>query len=186
MAGSGFDFQKLIEESKSVLTNPKGYFATMAKEGGFVEPIIKALVYGVVAGIISLIWALLHISAMFGTAGPISSLIGAIIAAVVGLFITGIIILILSAICSGNTNFEANVRVSAAVMIFFPIMALISFLQAISVGFYHIIYVLISLYSLYILYFSLTAALTGKEKIAKIICIILAVLLVIYLIFKLT
>ena len=61
MAEAGFDFQKFIEDSKSVLTAPKEYFSSMPKTGGFVEPLIKATIYGLVAGVLYFIWGLLHL-----------------------------------------------------------------------------------------------------------------------------
>lgn len=188
MAESGFNFQKLMDDSKSVLTNPKGYFSSMAKEGGFVEPIIKALVYGVVAGVISLIWSLLHFSAassmmggIFGV-GPVAIIIGSIIGAVIGLFIGGIIILIVSAICGGTTNFEANVRVAAALMVLSPVNALLSVFSGVHLYLGLFISLVVALYGLYLFYNALVSALGAKEGTAKVVSIILAVIPVLMLI----
>ena len=67
MSESSFDINAFIKESKDVLVTPKSYFATMKITGGLGEPIIKALIYGVVAGIISFLWSLFHLGGgMFG------------------------------------------------------------------------------------------------------------------------
>ena len=50
MSDVTFDFNLLIKESKEVLTNPKSYFSTMKTTGGMTEPLIKAVIYGAVAG----------------------------------------------------------------------------------------------------------------------------------------
>jgi len=50
MANSTFDFNAFIKESKDVLVSPKTYFSTMKTTGGIAEPLIKATLYGVVAG----------------------------------------------------------------------------------------------------------------------------------------
>ncbi len=80
MADSSFNFSKLIDESKATIVNPKDYFSSMPKEGGLVEPIIKAAVYGLIAGVIYFIFTLLNISA-FSTidGGAFMALIGPII-----------------------------------------------------------------------------------------------------------
>jgi len=190
MANGGFDFQKIISDSIKTLTDPKGYFSSMAKEGGFGEPIIKALVYGVVAGVISLIWSLLNLSAassmmggMFGAgAGGIMILISSIIGAIIGLFIGGIIILIVSAICGGTTNFEANVRVAAALMVLSPVNALLSVFSGINLYLGAIVSLIVALYGLYMFYNALVNALSAKEGTAKIVSIILAVIPVIMLV----
>ena len=189
MAESGFNFQKLIGDSKATLANPKSYFASMAKEGGFGEPIIKALIYGLVAGIISFIWALLGLSAagMFGAAaGGIMVIISSLIGAFIGLFIGGLIVLILSAICGGNTSFEANVRVCASLMVLYPVNALLGFFSGINLTLGAIISLIVSLYSLYLLYNALVNALGGKQGAAKVISIILAIIPILILISALT
>ncbi len=39
MAEGGFDFKKLVDETKATLITPAEYFAVMPKEGGFGEPL---------------------------------------------------------------------------------------------------------------------------------------------------
>ncbi|MEJ5363275.1 MAG: Yip1 family protein [Spirochaetota bacterium] len=179
---SGFDFSQFINDSKATLVAPKDYFSSMPKEGGLVEPIIKAAVYGVISGILYFIFSLLNLSAftMFG-GGAAAALIGTPIFAVIGLFIGGVIMLIISAICGGNTAFEANARVVAALMVLGPIQALFSFLTGISFYLGIIVSALVALYGLYLTFIALTNALSAKENVAKIVIGILAVLYVLSL-----
>ena len=126
MSNSTFDFNVFIKESKDVLVNPKAYFSTMKTTGGIAEPLIKAVLYGAVAGIIAFIWSLLKIGGsslgiLGGTVGFLA-IIWYLIAAIIGLFIGAVILLVISAICKGSTDFEANVRVTASVMIVMPIV----------------------------------------------------------------
>jgi hypothetical protein len=117
MSNGTFDFNLFIQESKETLLNPKSYFSTMKTSGGITEPLIKAVIYGFVTGIIALIWGLLKIGAVGG--GFIGGAVGfmaflwSIIGAVIGLFIGAVVVLIISSICKGNTDFEANLRVTA-------------------------------------------------------------------------
>ncbi len=183
MAEGGFDFQKFIDDSKQVLMAPKEYFAAMPKEGGFGEPVIKALIYGAVAGVFTLIWGLLKLSAasamLGGAAGAgagITSLIVSPIAAVIGLFIGAVLVLILSAICGGSTNYEANARVVAATMILMPINAVLSFTGGLNFYLGVAVSLVVSLFGLWLLLNALVNALGGKEGVAKVVVIVLAVL----------
>ena len=61
MSDSNFDFSLFVSESQDVLMNPKSYFSTMKTSGGITEPLVKAVIYGAIAGAISFIWSLLRI-----------------------------------------------------------------------------------------------------------------------------
>jgi hypothetical protein len=180
MSNEKFDFNKILKDSRETLLNPKDYFASMPLTGGFVEPIIKAAIYGTLAGLFSLLWSILGFSAMgigaWGGALGIMSLIWSIIGAVIGVFIGGIITLVISAICGGNTDFEANVRVSASLMVVYPISALLAFFYAINFTLGGLVGVIVNLYGLYLLYEAIIKALKGKESSMKIVLIVLAVI----------
>lgn len=181
MNGNTFDFNKFISDSKNTLLNPKGYFESMSTAGGMVEPLIKALIYGVVAAIINAIWffALGNTLVASGGVFGVGAFIFTIIAAVIGLFIAAVIILLLSSISGGNTDFEANLRVSAALMVLMPINSLLAVFGFINGLLGTIISIAISLYGLYLLSLALTRTLKGKEETARIIIYILIALLVI-------
>ncbi len=182
---TSFDLNVFIKESKETLLNPKAYFSTMRTTGGMAEPVIKALIYGVVAGIIIFIWGLLGLggpAGVFGAGIGVMGLVYTIISAVIGLFIGAVIVLIISAICKGNTDFEACLRVVASVMVIFPISALLGFITGISPVFGAIIGLVVNLYALYLLYFGLTESLKANPGTTKVIMYVLAVLLVIIMI----
>jgi hypothetical protein len=185
MADSGINIQQIIEDSKNVLLKPKEYFTSMAKTGGYVEPIVKALIYGAMAGVLGLIWSIAGLAlygGMFGVGGGIRVLVSALIGSVIGLFIGAVIILVISAICGGSTDFEANTRVSASLMVLYPINALFGFVGGIHYSLLAVISLVIGLYGIYLLYNDLIYALGGKEQTAKIVCIVLAVIPVLMLV----
>ena len=62
MSNETIDLQKIFRETTETLLNPKEYFSSMPLEGGFAEPIIKAAIYGVVAGLFAPLWSLLGFS----------------------------------------------------------------------------------------------------------------------------
>jgi len=180
MAESGFDFKKFVDDSIQVLKNPKEFYSSMSKTGGLGEPIIKALIYGLISGIIALIWSVLGLQIAF--IGPVKALILAVIFALIGLFIGAIIILIISAICGGSTDFENNVRVTAAAMVLMPVNTLLAVFGEIHVYVGSIITLVLVLYGIWLMYNALTASLQAKETPAKIISGLLALLFLIIII----
>lgn len=180
MSSQNIDIGRILKESTETLLNPKEYFATTPLTGGFAEPVIKVAIYGTVAGLFSLLWTVMGLSALGGTmwsgAAGIMALIYSIIGAIVALFIGGAVMLVLSAICGGNKDYEANVRVAASLMVVYPINAFMGFLYGISTNLGSVVGLLISLYSVYLLYHAVIQALKGKESSARIVAIVLVLL----------
>jgi len=179
MSNENINFKKILNDSRETLLNPKGYFSSMPLSGGLTEPLIKAAIYGVVAGLLSLLWSVVGFSAVgagiWGGAIGIMALIWAVIGAIIGLFIGGAIMLVISAICGGNTDFEANVRVTASLMVVYPINAFLAFFYAINFTLGGLVGLAVSLYGIYLLYHAVIQALKGKESSAKIVAIVLLV-----------
>ena len=180
MSNENINISKLLKESRETLLNPKDYFSSMPLTGGFAEPVIKAAIYGTVAGLFSLLWSVAGLSAMGGTmlggAIGIMALFYSIIGAVIGVFIGGAIMLVISAICGGSTDYEANVRVAASLMVVYPINAFLAFLYGINITLGGLVGLLVSCYSIYLLYHAAIQALKGKESSAKIVAIVLLLL----------
>ncbi|HNV52221.1 MAG TPA: hypothetical protein PKM28_04990, partial [Tenuifilaceae bacterium] len=88
MSEQKFDFNQFISDSKETLLNPKSYFATMKLDGGMGEPLIKALIYSVVAGVLYLIWSFLIVGGvaggMLGSAAGVGAFFFTIIGGIIG------------------------------------------------------------------------------------------------------
>ena len=183
MSDGTFDVNAFIQESKDILVNPKAYFSTMKTSGGLTEPLIKAVLYGAIAGAISFIWSLLKIGAMTGFGGAIGIMvfIWSIIAAIIGLFIGAVILLVISSICKGSTDFEANLRVTAALMVIMPINALLGFAGHLNLYFGVIVSIVVGLYSLWMLYNALVEALKTNPETTKIVSYVLVAILVLFI-----
>jgi len=180
---SSFDFNAFIQESKETLLNPKSYFPSMKLTGGMAEPLIKAVIYGAIAGILAFLWGVIGlggVAGIFGAGIGAMALVWTVVGALIGLFIGAVILLIISSICKGNTDFEANMRVVAAVMVVMPINALLGFTMGINTVFGAIISLGVNLYALYLLYHGLTGALKANQGTAKIVMYVLAALLLIF------
>lgn len=184
MADSTFDFNVFIKESKDVLVSPKSYFSTMKTTGGLGEPVLKALIYGVVAGLIAFIWSLLKIGGgslgIFGGAVGVMLFVWYVIAAVIGMFIGAVIVLIISAICKGSTDFEASARVAVSLMVMMPISALLGFVSGLNLTAGSIVTLLVNLFTLYLLFHGLVQALKAKPETTRIVMYVLVVLLALF------
>jgi hypothetical protein len=182
MSNSTFDFNVFIKESKDVLVTPKSYFATMKTTGGIAEPLIKAVIYGVVAGVIAFILNLFHLSGMTGAmlagVGALGGFFYYVIAAIIGLFISAVILLVISAICKGSIDFETNLRVTSSVMVVLPVMALLGLFGSINLTLYAILILALNIFTLYLLYHGLIETLKAKSETVKIVLIILVAIFV--------
>jgi hypothetical protein len=184
MSNSNFDFNAFVKESKDVLVNPKSYFSTMKTTGGIAEPLIKAVIYGAVAGIITFVWSLLKIGGatmgILGGAVGVLAIVWYLIFAIIGLFIFAVIILVISAICKGSTDFEANVRVTAAMMVVMPVSALLGFITGLNLTAGAIIGLVVNLFALYLIYHGLVETLKANVGTTKIVMYVLAALMVLF------
>lgn len=184
MSDGKFDFNEFVSESRETLVNPKTYFSTMKTTGGISEPLIKAVIYGVIAGVFSLFWSILHINAgagMFGGGFGIMAFFWSIFAAIIGLFIGAVIVMIISTICKGNTDFEACARVTASLMVILPISAFFGFAGGLNIYLGMIITLAINIFSLWLLFNGLVNALKAKPETARIVIYVLIGLMVLML-----
>lgn len=180
MSNETFDFNAFIQESKEVLVNPKSYFSTMKTSGGMTEPIIKAVIYGAIAGAIAFLWSILKLSITAVAGGSIGIMVffSYIIGSIIGLFIGAVILLIISSICKGSTDFESNVG-TAAVMVVMPISALLAFTGHFSIYLGLIIGLAVQILSLWLLYNALVETLKAKPETTRIVMYVLVALFVI-------
>jgi hypothetical protein len=182
MSDSTFDLNLFIKESKDVLVNPKSYFPAMKTSGGMVEPLIKAVIYGAIAGAIGFIWSLLKIGAitggLFGSAFGFGIFIWAIIGSIIGLFIGAVILLVISSICKGNTDFEANMRVTAALMVMWPISSFLGFAGHFNLYLGVIVSLTVDIFAIWLLYNALVGSLKANPETSKIVSYVLIAILV--------
>ena len=182
---SSFDINAFINESKETLLNPKSYFSTLKISGGLTEPIIKAVIYGAVGGILAFFWSIIGLGVVRG--GFLGGAIGAIalvwyiVAAIIGMFVGAVILLIISSICKGNTDFEANVRVMASVMVGLPISALLGFTMGINSYLGIIISLGVNLYALYLVYNGLVQTLKASPQTSRVVMYVIAGLLILFM-----
>ena len=102
----------ILNNMKKIVTNPVGFFQSMPKSGGFVEPIIFMVSMGVVAGIIQ---ALLGIVGLFHTSffGALSFIIIVPVLATIFGFVGAAILFVIWKIMGSQQSFETAYRCGA-------------------------------------------------------------------------
>ena len=178
---------RVYEESKKALFSPRSYFADMETDAGWGEPIYKAFIYGIASGLFILLWSFLDIIGItdgvftgdVGVIGFFSTIAGA----VAGVFIGGVIIIIVSSVCDGRTDFESGLRIASALMVVLSLNAFLGFFDGISYVLGAVISLGVNLYGVYMLYLALTIALKADDKPVRIFSYILSGILVLALVF---
>jgi hypothetical protein len=138
-----------------------------------------------VTGLIYLSFYLFKIKVLgagnIGEAVGLLAFIKIIVEAVFGLFISAVVLFIISSICKGNTNIEANIRVTSSLMAILPVYSILSVSWALNIYFGLVISIIMVLYFLWLLYYGLTESLKCNKKNAKLVCYVLMGLVVIFL-----
>ncbi len=166
------DFKTFITDARDLLLRPKKLFESIKTNTDFDEPIVKAGVYGLLAGIISVLVGI------FSGKGIIS-LTKLISLPILSIFITfGVagILLFISYLANGKMNFEASVKAVSSKIFLYPIIILLS---AVSITFPLLVFstVLVDMFLLYLGYSMIIYCLNAELKRARIIFGILGLLM---------
>jgi hypothetical protein len=123
----------IVQAFTSVLTKPASFYASVRDVGGYGAPVVFALVLGVVAGVINAAYFVLGIGAA-GAAGAgvsvgagLAQIITTPIGAVIGCFVGGAVVHLVSLIAGGKGTYEQSVRVAGYAGAVMPITSLVSF-----------------------------------------------------------
>ena len=91
------------------------------------------------------------------------------------------ILLVISSICKGSTDFEANVRVTAAVMVVMPISAFFGFAGGINLYLGVALGLAVNIFALWLLYNGLIEALKSKPETTRIVIYVLIAIFVLFM-----
>jgi len=129
MDPKNIDFAAMPQTAINVVTNPSGFFQGMPKTGGFLEPLVFAVIMGVVVGIIQAILGFIGLGAS-GYGGGGMSGFGMIlfmpIAAAIGSFIGAAILFVIWKLMGSQQNYETAYRCGAYLMALSPITTILS------------------------------------------------------------
>ncbi|MAT93057.1 MAG: hypothetical protein CME59_10695 [Halioglobus sp.] len=120
---TGFDLGTVIAQATQVITDPGGFYRGMAKGGGYSEPLIFALVMGVVSG---LVFGVLSIIGLTGAgAAGLGAVIFMPIGLLIGSFIGAAILFVIWKLMGSPENYETAYRCVAYSTGILPVVTII-------------------------------------------------------------
>jgi hypothetical protein len=130
MEAKDINFAAMPQTAVQVVTAPADFFKAIPKTGGFLEPLVFAVIMGFIAGIIQAILSLFGVGYGAGYGGGMMSGFGMIIfmpiAAAIGSFIGGAILFVIWKLMGSQEEYEAAYRCGAYLMALAPITAILS------------------------------------------------------------
>lgn len=177
---TAFDFQRLWSDSERILREPKSFFSSMPVSGGFADPVVRAAVYGLAAGLVNLIWGIFGLGhgrmmTSFGGLG-IGGLVGMPLMALAGVFVGGAVLWLAARLCGAQPGYEAAARASAACQVLLPVRAAFNLFHAASPSLGLALGVALNLFGAWLAYNALASALGVEERKARVAGVVLAVL----------
>ncbi|MFK8018715.1 MAG: YIP1 family protein [Pseudomonadales bacterium] len=166
---TGFDLQRVIEDAKSVLSNPVAFYRGLATKGGFAEPAIFVAVMGAVTGLLMTFFSLFGADRLGTTEIGFLSFIIMPIFAVIGSFVGALIMFVIWKLMGSDYDYETSYRSVAYAMAIYPITAvlgLIPYIGAIVGG----------LWGMYLIYCATVHTHKIAEKTARTVIGVLAAL----------
>lgn len=128
MESKDINFAAMPQTAVNVITKPAEFFQEMPKFGGFLEPLVFAIIMGFIAGIIQAILSFIGLGPGAGYGGGMSGfsmIIFMPIAAAIGSFIGGAILFIIWKLMGSQEDYETAYRCGAYLMALAPITAII-------------------------------------------------------------
>jgi hypothetical protein len=129
MEPKDINFAAMPQTAINVVTKPAEFFQGMSKTGGFLDPLVFAVIMGLIAGIIQAILGFIGLGTAGGYGGGMMSGFGVIIlmpiAAAIGSFIGAAILFVIWKLMGSEENYETAYRCGAYLMVVAPIAAVI-------------------------------------------------------------
>jgi hypothetical protein len=122
------NYAAMPQTAVNVITNPANFFQGMPKSGGFLEPLVFAIIMGFIAGVIQAILSFIGLGPSAGYGGGMSGFTMIIfmpIAAAIGSFIGGAILFIILKLMGSQEDYETAYRCGAYLMALTPITVII-------------------------------------------------------------
>ena len=128
MEPKDINFAAMPQTAVNVITKPAEFFQGMPKSGGFLEPLVFAVIMGFISGVIQAVLSFIGLGPGAGYGGGIhgfTMIIFMPIAAAIGSFIGGAILFIIWKLMGSQEDYEAAYRCGAYLMALSPITAII-------------------------------------------------------------
>lgn len=124
------NFAAMPQTAINVVTKPAEFFQAMSKTGGYLEPLVFAVIMGLVAGVIQAVLSFAGLGPGAASGGGMmagfSMILFMPIAAAIGSFIGGAILFVIWKLMGSTEEYEVAYRCGAYLMALAPITAIIS------------------------------------------------------------
>lgn len=121
---SGLDFPQIPKVAARVLTSPASFFREMPRKGGYVEPLVFAVVMGVVGGIIQAVFSLLKLNLAAEGMGLMAIIMIPVMVAIFS-FAAAAILFIIWKLMGSAEDYETAYRCAAYISALAPINSLL-------------------------------------------------------------
>ena len=118
-----FNLEKLIEDAKSIITNPVGFYRKLPITGGFIEPLIFVIAMALLAAVIMIIFSVIS-----GHGLGLGTLLAIPVMMAIASFISAGILYLIWMVMGSDHSYETAYRCVAYSMAIMPISALLSIL----------------------------------------------------------
>ncbi len=133
-AGSTFNLGKLVEDAKTVVTDPAAFYRNMPKTGGYAEPVIFVIVMAAITALLVAVFSMFGIGRVGGMAVGALTVIMLPIMAVIGSFIAAVVLFIIWKLMGSPYGFQTAYRSIAYATAIYPItffLALVPYIGSI-------------------------------------------------------
>jgi Uncharacterized protein conserved in archaea len=145
MEVKNINFAAMPQTAVQVVTAPTEFFKSMPKTGGFLEPLVFAVIMGFIAGIVHAILSPFGVGYGTGYGRGMMSGFGMIIfmpiAAVIGSFIGAAIIFVIWKLMGSQENYETSYRCTAYLVVLAPVFVILRIIPYAGIIVYMAIYV---------------------------------------------
>jgi hypothetical protein len=129
METKDINFAAIPQTAVNVVTKPAEFFQGMPKTGGFLEPLVFAVIMGLIGGIIQVLLSVFGLGPAGGYGGGMMSRFGVIIfmpiVVAIGSFIGAAILFVIWKLMGSQENYETAYRCCAYLTVLTPIAAII-------------------------------------------------------------
>ena len=125
MEPKDIDFAAIPQKAINVVTRPAEFFQSMQKTGGFVEPLLFAVIMGLVSGVIQAILGIFGLGQPGGMSYGFSSIILMPVAVAIGSFIGAAVMFVIWKLTGSRENYETAYRCVAYTMALSPITTIL-------------------------------------------------------------
>jgi hypothetical protein len=130
MKHNEINFAAMPQTAINVITKPADFFKSMPKTGGFLEPLIFAVIMGLISGIIQAILSFVGLGPAGSYGAGMAAGFGAIIfmpiAVAIGSFIGAAILFVIWKLMGSQENYETAYRCGAYLMALAPITTILN------------------------------------------------------------